>query len=188
MTTDAKGIHMGDGRPNNYTMKMHPSGRYVDPFKATVDDIEIGDIGHHLSNVIRYGGGMATPESVAEHSVYVTRLVARETADPEVLLAAVLHDAPEAYFGDTVRPLKHLKAFKAKADAEAALARVIAARFDLDPALFEHPVLLEVDREICRWEMATMRDLVRPPLGFRRARDMYLAEFQRVVRLRSPAP
>lgn len=183
MTVTANGIHMGDGRPSEHTIKMWPSKRYVDPMKPTVEDIEIEDIAHHLSNIIRYAGGMATPESVAEHSVYVSRAVARRTTDLRVILAALLHDASEAYLGDIVRPLKHLKAFTAIRTAEDKLIAVVAQRFDLAVEHFTNPVLLEMDRDICFWEMVMMRDLAKPALGFKRARDMFLSEFFRLTGL-----
>lgn len=78
------------------------SGRPFYPLDATEDDIEIVDIAHALGMVCRYAGHVRRFYSVAEHCVHLSH-----TVDPEHALAALLHDAAEAYVGDMVRPLKH---------------------------------------------------------------------------------
>lgn len=71
------------------------------PLDPRADDVNLIDIAHALSNTCRYGGHSARFYSVAEHSVYVSRIVPS--------LEALLHDAAEAYspFGDVPRPIKH---------------------------------------------------------------------------------
>jgi len=74
------------------------------------DTISILDIAHALANTNRYTGHAARPISVAEHSLLVVEILEREAAEhrPEVLLAALLHDAHEAYTGDLSSPMKQL--------------------------------------------------------------------------------
>jgi hypothetical protein len=69
-----------------------------DPRSADIDPV---DIAHALSLLCRYGGHVDRFYSVAEHCVLMSHAVA-----PEHALAALLHDATEAYLGDVVRPLK----------------------------------------------------------------------------------
>ena len=87
------------GRKGHYMQTA--SGRAYWPLDPRPEDITIEDIAHALGHICRYGGHCLTFYSVAEHSVLVSRLV-----PPEHALKALLHDAPEAYCGDVVRPLK----------------------------------------------------------------------------------
>src|SRR5690606_10229613 len=84
-----------------------------------------------LATEARFAGQAAGPPySVAEHSVHVSRLV-----PPELALAALLHDAHEAYIGDLSAPLKLALAALAGIDAvreiEHRFDRAIGQRFDV---------------------------------------------------------
>ena len=80
------------------------SGFLFDIANPSPSEICIQDIAHALSNTARFNGH--TPEfySVAQHSV----LVCERLDNSEWRLAALLHDAAEAYIGDITSPLKSM--------------------------------------------------------------------------------
>ena len=92
------------------TWMLTASGTQFDLHTVQPAAVRIEDIAHHLSQINRYCGAAMRPVSVAEHCMVVLwllRLQMRVT-DPSVLLAGLLHDAHEAYFGDVTSPVKRL--------------------------------------------------------------------------------
>jgi hypothetical protein len=73
------------------------------------EDVRAEDIAHSLAHQCRFTGHADVHYSVAEHSVRAYRLV-RDVLPhgKRVPLAALLHDASEAYLGDLSSPLKAL--------------------------------------------------------------------------------
>lgn len=102
------------------------TGRQFYPLDPRPEDIDVRDIAHALSLICRYGGHTIRFYSVAEHCVLMSQAVA-----PEYALAALLHDATEAYVGDMVRPLKHHMSDYCKVEDRVAWA--ISERFGLHP-------------------------------------------------------
>jgi len=82
------------------------SGSYFDLCNPEGSVIGINDIAEALSKICRYGGQCTGFYSVAEHSVHVANLCIRDGHPKEACLAALLHDATEAYVGDVIKPLK----------------------------------------------------------------------------------
>ena len=127
----------------NYDERVHEpgpfiqtlSGRRVNPLDAAPEDIDPADIARALSNLCRFGGHSKAFYSVAQHSAIVCDLLEERGATPDELMAALLHDAAEAYLGDLPHPLKHRSelgaAFRV---AEKRLEAVIAERFALPEA------------------------------------------------------
>jgi hypothetical protein len=74
---------------------------FVDPTNNVIDII---DIAHGLSNICRFAGHVYTNLTVAQHSVWCSYNV----KDQNCALAALMHDAHEAYVGDCPTPLKML--------------------------------------------------------------------------------
>jgi len=72
---------------------------WAEPERYTFD---IQEIAESLSRICRFNGHMGW-ESVATHSIRVARAVSH--MPPRVQLAALLHDAHEAYIGDVAGPL-----------------------------------------------------------------------------------
>jgi len=93
MTTTAS------GRQGDWILTF--TGRAFWPLDARPDEIDSRDIAHALSMLCRFGGHTRRFYSVAEHCVLMSYAVA-----PEYALAALLHDAAEAYMVDLPRPIK----------------------------------------------------------------------------------
>lgn len=110
----------GELHPQN-NIRLY-SGRYVNPLRLTVDDIDLVDIAHGLSNRCRFNGQCKRFYSVAAHSLRVAELVPRE-----LRLQALLHDASEAYLFDMPAPLKVF--FPALVQLEHHVMHTIALRF-----------------------------------------------------------
>lgn len=116
------------------------SGRKFDLARPNADMVDTTDIAHSLSMQCRFNGHTSMFYSVAQHCYLVADLVPAEHQ-----LAALLHDATEAYVGDLVRPLKEGMRDFANSHGDECLydlteRRVwiaICQRFDLDPILPE---------------------------------------------------
>lgn len=112
-----------DVRPGQWLQTQ--SGRRFYPLDPRPSDIHTPDIAHALSLLCRYGGHLDRFMSVAEHCVLMSEAVA-----PEHALAALLHDATEAYVVDMPRPIKaYLPEYRALEDR---VWTVIAMRFGLE--------------------------------------------------------
>lgn len=89
------------------------TGRAFDLLDPKPEQIDVLDIAHALSHLCRFTGHVRDFYSVAQHSCLVAEIVhdlwRAETLAPcqdVVALAALLHDAAEAYAGDVSTPLK----------------------------------------------------------------------------------
>ena len=114
------------------------SGLKFDLANPTAAMVDPTDIAHSLSMQCRFNGHTRDFYSVAEHCCLVADLVPVEHQ-----LAALLHDATEAYVGDLVRPLKEDMRDCARYEGvtcmydvtEERVWQAICQRFDLDPIL-----------------------------------------------------
>lgn len=86
-------------RPNAWIQTY--TGKAVYPLEFAKDMICIEDIAWSLSHQCRYAGHCNRFYSVAEHSLHLVGVV-----PGPVKLAALLHDASEAYLIDVPRPIK----------------------------------------------------------------------------------
>lgn len=104
------------------------TGRQFWPIDPHADDVCIEDIAHALSMLCRFTGHCRVFYSVAEHSVFVSRLVPKELA-----MWGLLHDASEAYIADVGRPAKRfLNGYEGIEDR---IMRVVCGAFNLDGAM-----------------------------------------------------
>lgn len=79
------------------------TGKQFEFEQPTLAMLDIEDIAHALSGTARYNHHTRDFYSVAQHACLVA-----SCAPSEIALAALLHDAAEAYTGDMVSPLKRL--------------------------------------------------------------------------------
>ena len=124
--------HSAGGPPSSGPYLQTLSGRWVNPFDPDPDQIDLGDIARALANQCRFGGHCRPFYSVAQHCVIVSELIEAEGATAEDALAALMHDAAEAYLGDLPHPIKHRSPLgQAFREAEEPLERVIRSRFGI---------------------------------------------------------
>lgn len=72
--------------------------------KPCSESVRLIDIAAALSKISRFGGHTKRFYSVAEHCIRCCNA----TKTPSVRWAALVHDAPEAYYGDITRPMRAL--------------------------------------------------------------------------------
>lgn len=89
------------------------SGRLVDPFNLSVNDIEPLSIMKALCQISRFTGHGKYPYTVGQHTTILTCIV-----PPHLRRAALVHDWAEAWFNDLASPIKHRPEMKFYRDAE----------------------------------------------------------------------
>ncbi|MDQ5902525.1 MAG: 5-nucleotidase [Pseudomonadota bacterium] len=153
-----------------------------------IDDVAIEDIAHGLAFQCRFNGQTQHFYSVAQHSLMVAGLVPRRLA-----LAALLHDAAEAYLGDMVKPLKSL--FPDFSQIETEVMAIIGARFGVsgfDDRLIKRADLIALateKRDLMPHSSEAWQSLggIAPlparikPLSPPVAKQLFLLEFQRLA-------
>ena len=103
--------------PHQNSVEAGATGNYVNVLDPDPATITIEDIAFMLALTNRFNGatgrgaaGSRRPvaDSVAEHSVFVSRRVEQFGGSVPQQLAGLLHDAPEYVLNDIVRPVKPL--------------------------------------------------------------------------------
>lgn len=82
------------------------SGRRIDLPSPQRGQVHIGDVAVQLSRIPRFVGATLEPWNVAAHSLHCSALAEADGASLQAQLAALLHDAHEAYMGDIPSPFK----------------------------------------------------------------------------------
>ncbi len=143
------------------------SGREVDPFEMTIDDIDIMDIAHSLSMQCRFAGHVPSFYSVAEHCVRAVQLLAasrdlavEQLRGDRIARSLLLHDADEAYLQDLVKPVKSRPELATYLNAGDRLHGLVAEKFDCEPLRPDgkhHQTVLSYDVITYEWERDNVR-------------------------------
>lgn len=138
-------------RPGDWSQVF--TGKKFWPLDPRKEEIDIKDISHSLALQCRFNGHCENFYSIAQHSILVSKLVSKDQA-----LAALLHDASEAYIGDIIRPLKKfLPNFK---EIESKIEKVIFEKFGVKNVNKE-----EIKKADNIALVTEMRDLMKNPPG-----------------------
>jgi 5'-deoxynucleotidase YfbR-like HD superfamily hydrolase len=122
----------------------------IDVLDLDIDLIDIRDIAHSLSLQCRFNGHSSEFYSVAQHCVYVARMLPKKHKR-----AGLLHDGTETYLCDIPSPLKpHLLNYKAL-EHRAALA--IEKKWFGGESVLEHPLVKEADTRMLATEFRDLR-------------------------------
>ncbi|WJJ55338.1 hypothetical protein QB910_000094 [Dabrowskivirus KKP3916] len=81
-------------------------GKKFYPLSPDSEIINLADIAHPLSMMVRFNGHCKTFYTVGQHSINVAREIARHGFDPIYQMYGLLHDGSEAYLADINRPAK----------------------------------------------------------------------------------
>lgn len=71
-----------------------------------LSEMTLRDLAAMLAKVNRFGGATFKPYSVAQHSVFVSRLVQAQGGTRAAQMWGLMHDAHEAFTGDIPTPVK----------------------------------------------------------------------------------
>lgn len=144
------------------------TGRPFHTLRPRPEEVHVPDIAHALALQCRFNGHVFGHYSVAEHCARVALAVAAEHPDQaELQLAALMHDAGEAYLGDIVAPLKRALKAHGFAEIEEAVDVAICSAIDLDVKLLSHPSVKLADRRMLTTEQRDLRglELSQLPIG-----------------------
>ncbi len=128
--------------------------KWVDLDNLLVNDISIEDIACSLAGQSRFNGITRPLYTVAQHSVLCSLV-----APPGYKLAALLHDAHEAYIGDIAGPVQNWIAehnhsyWDIVEDMKDTIDNEIEDVFGLRPGVFSDAVISDIDNDMLTTEM-----------------------------------
>ena len=111
------------------------------PLNPKIEDIDIVDIAHSLSQLGRANGHFPSFYSVGQHCIACCREAMARGISKRVALGCLLHDGSEAYLSDVTRPVKAM--LGEYLEAEHKLQNMIYVKF-LDNAPTENE-LIEIE-------------------------------------------
>lgn len=140
------------------------TGRHFDCLDPCPSTVHIMDIARALSREKRFANQTQVGYSVAQHSLVVERIVARTVGTPQISrsirMAALLHDAHEAYLRDIPLPVEaalETLAPGALRQLKARFQGAIEARFHVDCTPAEHWRIRQADLQALKVEKQDLR-------------------------------
>lgn len=115
--------------PDNPFVIKTFTGRLVDPFYLTPEDVDIVDIAVALRHINRFNGHTCQPMPVDVHCVEVAEII--EDSGSSYYMEGLLHDASEAYLCDIPSPIKRRPEMAEYREAEERAQVAIAERYGL---------------------------------------------------------
>jgi hypothetical protein len=137
------------------------NGQEVDLAYTRPALMTLADVSHALAQINRFNGHCRRPYSVAEHSLLVLDIIEHLFAPASVhcRLAALMHDAHEAYVGDMATPVKHLVG-EGWHQLEHRVERCLRSAWGLHVAAYEYAAMIKQADMIA---LATERAQLLPP-------------------------
>lgn len=162
------------------------SGRALDLLDPQPDQIDIHDIARALSQINRFNGNTRFPYSVGLHSIMAADAMMSIGHTPQARLAALMHDAAEAYVGDISTPVKDLLGDNFR-DIERHVSAVIYRKFGVDEVLVYSDTMRDVDRTLANAERSLLiEDAAHWPRGHATQTSMHGARCRAVEDELSP--
>lgn len=163
------------------------TGRVFYPLAPRIQDVCIEDIAHSLAYQCRYAGHARFHYSVAQHSEILSYAVPAEDA-----LAALLHDASEAYLVDVPRPIKpHLRGYaEIERKVHAAICIALGAPLTIPPSVLDADLrIIHDERAVLMAEPPMPWNVPGEPLGVKiecmppaQAEQLFLKRFEELTK------
>lgn len=107
------------------------TGKRVNPLDLRLEDIEFRDVAHHLACINRFCGAASVPITVAQHCVFVSKIVTEIYRHEHCGLQGLFHDASEYLLGDVVKWMKATQMYGEYRRLEADVQWKIYRRFNI---------------------------------------------------------
>jgi len=125
-------------------------GRVFYPLDPRPEEVFIEDIAYSLARINRFNGFADAEIKVAQHLLNCQWMANMDGQDVSVQYAVLMHDTPEAYIGDMVRPLKcDMPAFR---EVEARIGHAINVALDVPDSDALHAIVKYYDNLAWAWE------------------------------------
>lgn len=127
------------------------TGKLIDPSRLQMKDVVIIDIAQTLSTQCRFNGAVMKRYTNAEHAVHISNAVNQD--DNKMCIAALMLNAPSAYLGDLLSPIKDgLKQYR---ETESLVAMSIGQALGYNPTYLNTEVKT-INRGMTRKEIVSL--------------------------------